>query len=103
MGGGIVRGRMYRIDWYPALILGGDGQVRGEVYEVDSEHLGRLDDFEGVGPGAPLPLEYERVRVDVDMDDGEAEECWVWNWIGELPGEDALMGGDWLEAEPNPS
>jgi gamma-glutamylcyclotransferase (GGCT)/AIG2-like uncharacterized protein YtfP len=31
---------------YPALVAGGNQAVDGEVYEVQSSHLARLDDFE---------------------------------------------------------
>ena len=48
-------------DGYPALIPGG-GAVEGELYEVTSEHLARLDAFEGSG----------YVRAQVTLADGSA-------------------------------
>jgi gamma-glutamylcyclotransferase (GGCT)/AIG2-like uncharacterized protein YtfP len=40
---GTIRGRMYRIDWYPGLVLDDSGdEIQGEVYAVDAELLGCL-------------------------------------------------------------
>jgi gamma-glutamylaminecyclotransferase len=42
---------------YPALLEGGSTAVRGELYEIDPSHLGRLDAFEDV------PRLYDRKTV----------------------------------------
>lgn len=101
LGRGTVRGRMYRVSWYPAVIVGGEERVHGEVYEVDERHLVALDRFEGIGPEASEPMEYERVRVMVQMEGGGQKEVWIWNWIGVGQDKSAIPGGDWIEAERN--
>ena len=92
---GTVRGRLYRVDWYPALLLDEGGYpVHGEVYEVDAVTLAALDVFEG--------SEYRRIRVAVTpAAAGDAIEAWVWEFVAPLDGLEEIRGGDWLEAVPD--
>jgi gamma-glutamylcyclotransferase (GGCT)/AIG2-like uncharacterized protein YtfP len=59
-----VPGRLVDVGRYPGL-LQGDGQVTGEVYEVDDAHLARLDGVEGVVPGDRAASQYWREDVTV--------------------------------------
>jgi gamma-glutamylcyclotransferase (GGCT)/AIG2-like uncharacterized protein YtfP len=59
-----VPGRLVDLGRYPGL-LQGDGQVTGEVYEVDDAHLARLDGVEGVVPGDRAASQYWREEVTV--------------------------------------
>ena len=49
LGPAEVAGTLVKIDWYPGLVLGGGSVVLGEVYEVGSELMNELDEFEGIG------------------------------------------------------
>jgi gamma-glutamylcyclotransferase (GGCT)/AIG2-like uncharacterized protein YtfP len=103
VGAGKIHGKMYRIDWYPALVCGGDEFVKGELYFVSDKDLAALDAFEGITPDADEQREYRRVRTNVMLDSGAIYEAWVWEWAGGLGAAQALDGGDWLVYEPNPS
>ena len=59
-----IAGRLIDVGRYPGL-LHGDGQVTGEVYEVDDAHLARLDGVEGVVPGDRAQSHYWREVVTV--------------------------------------
>ena len=59
-----IAGRLIDVGLYPGL-LQGDGQVTGEVYEVDDAHLARLDGVEGVVPGDRAESHYWREDVTV--------------------------------------
>jgi gamma-glutamylcyclotransferase (GGCT)/AIG2-like uncharacterized protein YtfP len=59
-----IAGRLIDVGRYPGL-LHGDGQVTGEVYEVDDAHLARLDGVEGVLPGDRAQSHYWRELVTV--------------------------------------
>ena len=59
-----IAGRLIDVGHYPGL-LQGDGQVTGEVYEVDDAHLTRLDGVEGVVPGDRDASQYWREEVTV--------------------------------------
>lgn len=103
VSGGKVSGAIYKIDWYPALVLGGDRFVKGELYRVSEQTLAELDIFEGITPENDRPLEYHRVKAKVTLLSGETEEAWVWEWIGSVENLEALPTDDWLAYEPNPS
>lgn len=102
-GAGRVAGKMYRIDWYPLLVCGGDSSVKGELYLVSDEDLAALDTFEGITPDAGEAREYRRVKTLVRMESGEDAESWVWEWAGAIGGAQPLDGDDWLAHEPNPT
>jgi gamma-glutamylcyclotransferase (GGCT)/AIG2-like uncharacterized protein YtfP len=68
VGEGTVRGTLYDVGKYPALLLGGDGEVRGEVWRCPAGRLADLDRYEGVAGGL-----FRRAAVQVD---GRA--CWVY-------------------------
>lgn len=66
---GKVRGSLYDLGAYPALVLDDAGEVEGEVWRCeDAEVLRALDDYEGVGEGL-----FRRVRVEV-----EEIVCWTY-------------------------
>ncbi len=94
---GRICGRMYRIDWYPGLVLDAAGDdIVGEAYRVDAELLGNLDSFEGISPGDREGSEYQRVATTVTAEDGSTLTAWVWEWRGEVEGNQRLTSGDWL-------
>ena len=59
-----VSGRLVDVGRYPGL-LPGEGQVSGEVYEVDDAHLERLDAVEAMVPGDRAASQYWREEVTV--------------------------------------
>ncbi len=103
VGEGKISGRMYKIDWYPALLCGGETYVKGELYRLGDEMLLALDRFEGITPDATEPRDYRRVKTEVNLSSGAAEVAWVWEWAGDVTGAKKLDGEDWLAYEPNPS
>ena len=64
MGPAQVPGRLVDVGRYPGL-LHGEGQVTGEVYEVDDAHLARLDGVEDMVPGDRAASQYWREEVTV--------------------------------------
>lgn len=65
---GAVRGTLYDTGGYPALLLGGEGRVEGEVWRCPADLLPRLDRHEAVEEGL-----FRRVGVRV----GEFA-CWTY-------------------------
>lgn len=98
-----VFGKIYQIAWYPALILGGEKRVKGELYLVSLEQLAILDEYEGVSAGNQEHDEYRRVKASVFMKSGEEKIAWVWEWKKNDPAAIPLKSGDWLDYELNPS
>ena len=94
---GRICGKMYRIDWYPGLVLDEAGDdIVGEVYSVDFELLGKLDSFEGVAAGETEDSEYRRVATTVTRPDGETLSAWIWEWLGAVDESRRIHDGDWL-------
>jgi gamma-glutamylcyclotransferase (GGCT)/AIG2-like uncharacterized protein YtfP len=94
---GRISGKLYRISWYPGLVLDDAGDdIIGEVYAVDPEMLGNLDAFEGVSAGETQDSEYRRVQTTVTRADGETLTAWVWEWLGAVDEAQRLDHGDWL-------
>ena len=94
---GRIYGRMYKIDWYPGLVLDDAGDdIIGEVYAVDIKMLGSLDSFENVSAGDTEGSEYRRVETTVTRPDGETLLAWVWEWLGEAGEDRRVRSGDWL-------
>ncbi|MBK1882620.1 gamma-glutamylcyclotransferase [Luteolibacter pohnpeiensis] len=90
IGSATVAGSIYRIDWYPGLLLhSGNGQVRGEVYEVGAASLKDLDAYEGD--------EYRRLKAKAQLQDGTLQEVWLWEWLGEVDPAAKITTGDWLD------
>jgi len=87
-----VRGRLYRIDWYPGLVADDcAGEVIGEIHRLPAAMLHALDEYEGP--------EYRRVRMAVRCAAGDGEtprEAWVWLWTGAVSESRRIAGGDWL-------
>ncbi|MFD0697341.1 gamma-glutamylcyclotransferase [Paenibacillus sp. GCM10027628] len=94
---GLVRGRLYNVGSYPALVLIEDGQkdakdhfVVGEWLEVTDEGLKAMDILEDYyGPGATN--EYERVWV---RDVNGSREGWVYIWE-DTTGLKEIESGSW--------
>lgn len=95
---GTVKGTVFRIDWYPGLVLGGDAHVVGEVFAVPPDQLAALDEFEGVSAAENGNCEYRRVKTIVATDDA-AIEAWVWEWLGPVDESCRISSGDWLAGD----
>lgn len=97
---GTIMGRMYRIDWYPGLVLDPAGdEIRGEIYSVGPEQLSALDVFEGVSAGEVDGSEYRRVQTTVVKQDSQILTAWVWEWLGMVDESQHISDGDWLKME----
>ncbi len=68
VGPGTVRGTLYDLGDYPALLVAGDDAVSGEVWRCPHETLAALDRYEGVAEGL-----FRRVGVEV-----EGRGCWTY-------------------------
>ena len=98
VGFGSIRGRIYRFDWYPGLVVDDSGdEIIGEVYAVSPQQMTDLDFFEGISAGEIEGSEYRRTRVKVSGC-GDPLEAWVWEWRGLVDESRRIESGDWLTA-----
>ncbi|MGZ4108044.1 MAG: gamma-glutamylcyclotransferase family protein [Tumebacillaceae bacterium] len=93
---GTVRGRLYDVGTYPALVLDENASpVVGEWFTVTGAGLKAMDALEEYfGPGH-VDNEYERVRV-TDLSNGRYGWVYVWLDSRERP---EIVGGNWREFE----
>ncbi len=97
---GTITGRMYRIDWYPGIVLDPAGdEIHGEAYSVDPDLLAALDVFEGVSAGEVDGSEYRRVLTTVVKKDSKILNAWVWEWLGMVDESQRISDGDWLKED----
>ncbi len=96
LGPATVPGTLVAIDWYPGLVLTGDGVVKGEVYQISDALLAELDAFEGIGRGADdRPGEYHRIKASVQLAEGP-KEVWIYEWLKGIDDYEIVANGDWL-------
>lgn len=95
LGPAEIAGTLVKIDWYPGLVLGEGGLVKGEVYEIGPELLKELDAFEGIGLEDGRNGEYQRIRAEVMVDDSPME-VWIYEWLKGVEGYPVVASGDWL-------
>ena len=94
----LSKAKIYRIDWYPALINtnNDDDKVVGELVKVIGNDAWLvLDDYEGIGM-EESPCEYDRKKIKV-LAKGEELECWAYFYKLPLPNDAKwIQSGDFL-------
>ncbi len=94
----LPKAKLYRIDWYPALIESDDinDEVTGDLLQLnDIKSFQQIDEYEGIGIGNE-PYEYRRVMVKIKTDNQELES-WVYFYNAELPKyAEFIESGDFL-------
>jgi gamma-glutamylcyclotransferase (GGCT)/AIG2-like uncharacterized protein YtfP len=96
VGMGEVQGRLYHIDWYPGVTLGGEEAVTvvGEVYEIDAELEAVLDEIEQIVPGEASEYFKRELAIEVL---GRPLQCLVYEINPErVRGKQSIGHGDWI-------
>ena len=90
IGQATVCGRIYDLGDYPCLAPDQAGPaVTGEVYEIDDEILGELDEIEA-------SADYGRQQVPVSLSDVSLS-CWIYAPEAQsFPEERLIASGDWI-------
>jgi len=90
-----IRGTLYDVGAYPAVVLAGDSKVVGEIFPVEEDQMRRYDGYEGVAFGL-----YTREIVDVHVEN-ETKPAYVYvagpllvQRMDSLP---QITSGDWYE------
>jgi gamma-glutamylcyclotransferase (GGCT)/AIG2-like uncharacterized protein YtfP len=98
-GAARVRGRLYDLGSYPALLLDpAAGWVGGELYEVSAAEWPLLDALEEPVAAARPDGEYFKLTCNVEADGGAAVRVWIYvanPAVLRLDRE--VAGGDWME------
>lgn len=90
LGDATVQGTLYRVSWYPGLVLTGDGRVHGEVFALPPERaaamIAALDEYEGT--------QYARDVAVVQLADGGTVPSSVYTYRGPTVGLPTIASGD---------
>jgi gamma-glutamylcyclotransferase (GGCT)/AIG2-like uncharacterized protein YtfP len=92
-GPATVTGRLYRVAWYPGVILDPAGDlVTGELYllPAGAHILEALDAYEGAT--------FARRRVIATREDARVTDAWIYEWLGTSAGLARIESGDWHAA-----
>jgi gamma-glutamylcyclotransferase (GGCT)/AIG2-like uncharacterized protein YtfP len=86
-----TKGRLYRVDWYPAANFDDSGEsfIIGELYRLSEAHLQELDAFEG--------SEYRRIKITVITSNQETQIAWAWQYQESFENLAPMLSGDWLK------
>lgn len=86
IGRTVVRGSIYRVADYPGYRTVPDGEVHGELYELDhpEQLLASLDRYEG--------SEYRRLSIPLDS----GKQAWVYEYASEPSANARIASGDFL-------
>ena len=80
IGTGMMQGILYDLGDYPGVMPSGEGEVLGEVYELEDSliQLEELDDIEGFYPDQNETSMFIRSLTDVKLTDGNIVQAWVY-------------------------
>lgn len=79
---------------YPAMLLGGDGAVAGEVYAVDERTLRSLDELEDYYGEGDRRNEYDRIEIDVEAGE-RIIRAWTYVYRSAPSNAVPIPSGDW--------
>jgi len=92
----VLRGRMYNVGAFPALVHGGN-EITCELYQItDQNCMERFDAIEGYRHEGSKNNLYNRESVTVEVN-GEEVEAWIYYWNGGVNNMEEIDCGDWLE------
>lgn len=98
LGRAQLAGRLYRVDWYPALVPAKEVTATGDLFRLadPARSWPWLDAFEGCGADDPEPHEYRRAPATV-MLRGTAKAAQTYLWNGPVDTLEPIASGDWLQ------
>lgn len=95
IGEGFVYGKLYDLGAYPAVILGGETKVFGEIFRVkDLTALAELDFYEGFNPEEIEESLYVRRITQAYLKD-RILNCWIYEYNQSLDDARLIESGDY--------
>jgi gamma-glutamylcyclotransferase (GGCT)/AIG2-like uncharacterized protein YtfP len=97
---GMVKGQLYRVSYYPALVLSQEETwVIGELYSIHNSQVlfKLLDEYEDYYPSDEAHSDYVRKQIEVKTTNGQYH--WAWTYIYNLPIEELslITSGDFMK------
>lgn len=97
LGNAFIRGELYEVDRYPALVAAESGQVAGELYLLTSPELtlAKLDIYEECAAQFPAPHEYIRRLRPVILSNQLRLSAWIYLYNRSIEGLKYIRSGDY--------
>ncbi len=93
IGGDFINGKIFDLGSFPGVILGDEGSIKGEIYEIlDSSVLGGLDAYEGYVGDDEYSLYIRRVVTSYN-----GVETYVYEYNHATDGMIQIEDGDYLK------
>jgi gamma-glutamylcyclotransferase (GGCT)/AIG2-like uncharacterized protein YtfP len=103
---GVVRGRLVKVGWFPALVLdpAAETWVWGDIFRVEEHQLRSLLGYEGLSAGEERDYCLEEAEASSYVGGGLSWNVRLWAWTGPLDQAVPVPSGDWLDVEcPRPA
>ena len=103
VGEAFIYARLYKITWYPAIVLDSSKsyKVYGEVYKLPLANreaiLHELDGYEGIYSNNEDSEEYERVETETTLEDSKILNCFVYNYKASIEQSVWIESGDFIK------
>ncbi|MFM9851077.1 MAG: gamma-glutamylcyclotransferase [Hyphomicrobiaceae bacterium] len=96
LGAATIKGHLYDLRRYPALVAFPNDVAHGEVFRLANppSSFVWLDKYEDVVPGRETN-DYERVVRPVWLANGEEISAWVYLYLAEVPNKARIADGRW--------
>jgi gamma-glutamylcyclotransferase (GGCT)/AIG2-like uncharacterized protein YtfP len=98
-----IKGSLYQIASYPALVESTDERARvlGDLYRVPPDQLEEIDRWHGGREGVRSGGCYTRRRETVSEIGYQVKSftAWVWRWTGSMDEAVGVPSGDWIDVE----
>ena len=98
-----IPGKLYRLDWYPALKLEGSDPVYGEMYQITSPTLlAKLDKYEHAITEQKYSQQVQQGSLSIDADYIRKEisinniSCWVYVYLKEVDETKRISSGTFI-------
>ncbi|HEX4484928.1 MAG TPA: gamma-glutamylcyclotransferase family protein [Terriglobales bacterium] len=95
-----IHGLLYDFGEYPGAVLGSNGKVWGQVFELPSnaDVLGRLDDYEEFHPDNIDASQFVRKKCKAVLESGEAIEAWVYVYNRDVSSAALIPNGEFVKS-----
>jgi len=93
---GWVKGKLYKISYYPGAKLSKSGKIYGEIYKIKKPYLYRLlkelDEYEEIGYKFTKPFEYKRVVAKAHTKN-TTYNVWFYEYQGKVDKKNLIKSG----------
>ena len=100
-GNGFVFGKLYRISWFPGMVLSNDktDKVFGSIFKLNDYQkvFGVLDGYEGFDKHNPKSSLFIRTKTIAYLENNKAIKTWVYLYNRTIDNEEQIYSGRFIK------